>query len=183
MKDPAISSAFELIESFTRSVQTHSIGPYRSLATDAFQVLEYPLHLARVAYENDDIAALQKIQAALKHRWVQAKKDLETAAEPFEAMFAQMERRYDEEVGNTGRINRAVLHLPGQARKRKRQGREVWLDLDALDDAPKLSDIGVTVERVGIRVKIHQGIRVWTRLINPSVATRLGPSFFKEIQN
>jgi hypothetical protein len=149
-----------------------------------FQHLERPLHLARIAYENDDMEKMEKIQEAIKLRWVNANREQQRAkqavADSINNMFDRedtMDDMDDDDDAPTPRElypdafdfeNVELLKEPysyGQA--------HYWIDLSTKDPAPPRDDPGVTVQFSALRLRIQKDGKEWMRLKTPAIVRQL----------
>jgi hypothetical protein len=183
-----VQEGFRKIEAFTQLIHVNSATRVREWTSKVFQCLERPLHLARVAYENDDIEAIKNIQEAIKLRWVNAYRlqqwSLRTVADSINTMFEkddsadQMDDEEDEiegiptprelypdafEFENTQLLEEP--YTPGQVHH--------WIDLSADDSAPPRDGPGVTTQISGLRLRIQKDGKEWVRLKTPAIVQQL----------
>jgi hypothetical protein len=90
--DAAVKFGFQKIEAFVQLLYRYTMGGMEPWMSKPFFInIERPMHLARVAYENNDIELIRQIQEAIKVRWVNGhrrhKAEAGGVAESVNAMF------------------------------------------------------------------------------------------------
>jgi hypothetical protein len=180
----AVQESFRKIEVFTQLIHVQGATTVREWTSTVFQHLERPLHLARIAYENDDMEKMEKIQEAIKLRWVNANREQQRAkqavADSINNMFNRedaMDDMDDDDDAPTPRElypdafdfeNVELLKEPyssGQA--------HYWIDLSTKDPAPPRDDPGVTVQFSALRLRIQKDGKEWMRLKTPAIVRQL----------
>ncbi|KAF1912391.1 hypothetical protein BDU57DRAFT_522620 [Ampelomyces quisqualis] len=178
------------IEKFAQLVEIQNMMSRKSWASTVFSHLERPLHLARIAYENNDGDAMDKIHKAFMVRWVNGvrsqQESLRTIAESINEMFdeANEEDDRDDEDDNEGE-NEGSTPTPRELYPDAFEFEDVgplkqsytaqWSELRADDPAPKIGQPGVTVEKdsTPLRIRICKGGEVWSRLRTPAIVRLL----------
>ncbi|KAH7076465.1 hypothetical protein BKA63DRAFT_593848 [Paraphoma chrysanthemicola] len=179
----ALQNDYRKLEAFAQLVKMQaSSHPWMS---GIFQNLERPLHLARVAYENNDLKMINSIQEAIKLRWVNAnrqrQKSLQVVAHSINTMFEDdtaIEVEDDNDDGHPTPRERypdafqsdeiEPLTQPYSASQTN-----MWKELKTEDDAPKSGEDGVTVKTHGMWRTIRKGRKKWYRLTTPAVVREI----------
>lgn len=174
-----MQNGYRKLEAFARLTRLQaSAHPWMS---GIFQNLDRPLHLARVAYDNNDLKMISSIQEAIKLRWVNAhcerQKSLQAMADSINTMFeddAAIEVENDNDDGHpTPRDLFPDAFQFNETEPLKQtfaaSQAHMWAELKMEDDAPKGSEDGVTVKNHGMWRTIRKGGKKWYRLTTPAV--------------
>jgi hypothetical protein len=190
----ALEAGYRKIEAFAQLLHVQDVTTSHSWTSTTFQYLERPLHLARVAYENDDLEMMRKIREAIKLRWINAHRQQEVSkravANSINTMFKQeeseikLEDEGDSEVEETDDDGMPTprelypdafefdvirpLKLPYAANQAN-----FWPELSTVDTAPKRGDPGVTTTIGLLRICIWKDKKVWSRLKTPALIRQL----------
>ncbi|KAF2847878.1 hypothetical protein T440DRAFT_470686 [Plenodomus tracheiphilus IPT5] len=181
LKDVAITTAYHKIEAFAQLMQNQESQGERSWPSGVFNDIRRPLHLARVAYEYEDMAALKNIREAIKIRWVNAQRQqqqsLQLMADSIDSMYDDEEDEDDEMVlTNPSHLYPDAFQFGTEELiSQKRKPSALWEELDAKDWAPKIGSPGITYSTKGVQVKIEQKNRSleWIRLRTPAVVRQI----------
>ncbi|KAF2831351.1 hypothetical protein CC86DRAFT_342108 [Ophiobolus disseminans] len=170
-------------EAFAQFVNVQAIYGPKGWNTSVFQELERPLHLARVAYENNNEEMMVKIQEAINLPWVNAyrqnEKPVRILADFISTMF---EQEHIEKGGNDdNKVDRAPTlrelypdayqfgdHAP-LSQPYETVLAHLWSDLDFVDPAPRIGSPGVTVEIGDLRYTVRKDGKEWARLKTPAL--------------
>lgn len=189
--DPAVSEAYRKIEQFAQLTFYHDVIGERSWHSNTFAGIERPLHLARLALENKDITVLNKIQDAIKMRWINSQRQqqhaLQRVADSIDTMF---DRDNDENETQDGvqrldqdgaivRTTRPCELYPDvfqftkeQPLPQKLKPSITWQELDVRDDIPKAGDLSLTTSYNGTMVTFLKNGQECTRLRTPEIVRR-----------
>jgi hypothetical protein len=183
-----VQEGFRKIEAFAQLIHTQAAVTTRSWTSTVFQNLERPLHLARVAYENDDGDMIQSIHEAIKLRWINSHRvqqsSLQAVADSINNMFERdddLAETEDEEGDSDGAPTPRELYpdafefddikplkepfFSGQIHQ--------WTELNTEDPAPARNDPDVAVKMSGLRLRIEKDGKEWIRLKTPALIQQL----------
>ncbi|KAH7069252.1 hypothetical protein FB567DRAFT_243248 [Paraphoma chrysanthemicola] len=175
----ALQNGYRKLEDFAQLVKIQV--PSHPWMSGIFQNLDRPLHLARVAYERNDLKMINSIQEAIKLRWVNAnrqrQKSLQAMADSINTMFEddttiKVENDDDDGLPTPRELypdafqfdENEPLKQPYAASQTN-----MWTELKTEDDAPKSNEDGVTVKTHGMWRLIRKGGKKWYRLTTPAV--------------
>jgi hypothetical protein len=185
---PTLEAGYRKIEAFAQLIHVQEATTTRPWTSTVFQNLERPLHLARVAYENNDGETLGNIHEAIKLRWINAHRQLQVSlravADSVNTMFEKEEHVKNVEEDNfedDGTPTPRELYpdafefedikplkqpyTPNQA--------QLWLELRTEDSAPKRGDSGVTTKMGSLKFHIRKDGQEWVRLMTPAMVRQL----------
>jgi hypothetical protein len=180
----AVQEGFRKIEAFTQLIHVQGATTAREWTSTIFQHLERPLHLARIAYENDDMEKIEKIQEAIKLRWINAhrvqQRTLRAVADSINNMF-ERDDGIDEMDDDGGAPTPRELYPDAfefeevELLKEPYSSGQVhdWVDLSTKDPAPPCNDPGVTVQFSALRLRIQKDGKEWMRLKTPAIVRQL----------
>jgi hypothetical protein len=184
-----VQEGFRKIEAFTQLIHVNGATRVREWTSRVFQHLERPLHIARVAYENDDMETIKNIQEAIKLRWVNAyrlqQRSLRTVADSINAMFERDDDDADQMDDEEDEIDDAPtpreLYPDAFEFKNIKLLEEPyapsrvhhWTDLSGWDSAPPRDGPGVTTQISGLRLRIQKDGKEWMRLKTPAIVMQL----------
>jgi hypothetical protein len=182
-----VQEGFCKIEAFAQLIHIQGATITRSWTSTVFQDLERPLHLARVAYENDDEEMIQNIHESIKLRWVNAHRlqqnSLRIVADSINTMFERDEgvAEIDEEDDSDGTPTPRELYPDAfefedikPLKEPYSSGRvHQWTELNTEDPAPPRNDPDVTVKMSELRLRIKKDGREWVRLKTPALIRQL----------
>jgi hypothetical protein len=184
-----VQRAHRKIENFAQLFEIQHMSSTKIWASTLFTHLERPLHLARLAYENDDGDMMDKIRKAVMVRWVngvrQQQESLRAMAESINDMFETDGEDGDDGDGEDedGAPTPRELYPdafefedtePLKDPDASHQAGQ-WSELDADDPAPKLGRVGVTVKKDSnpLRIRICKDVEEWSRLKTPAMVRQL----------
>jgi hypothetical protein len=165
--------AYRKIEHLVRFVKaeesqhTHYNGNIAPLKYPIFDGIERPLHLARVACENEDPEMIDQIRRAIAARWDAHQQQQQRAAKVMSNAIKNMLASTDTITADVWQAA-AVGDMPVKWRPDPE-----WIELQLYrtddDLLPKRRDPGVTIEADSLRVYYHLGDQTWVRLKTPEV--------------
>ncbi|KAH8732837.1 hypothetical protein GQ44DRAFT_668315 [Phaeosphaeriaceae sp. PMI808] len=166
-----VKRGYQKIEKFSQIIYAQISGQ-SAWIKKAFDHLERPLHLARVAYENDDSDMIKKIHKAIKFRWVYGNRkqqnSLRSIEDSINAMFE--DQNEDEDGGEEELGGRPVGHCKIIDDSNPSIDPAIWAELNPTDTAPLPSEPGVTIKFENMRVYINRDGEQWVRLMTPKWA-------------
>lgn len=182
-----VQSGFLKIEAFFQLLHTPEMIKYRSSTSDGFKDMEFPLHLARVAYDYNDLVMMERIHEAIKLRWVNAHRRRQASrlavADSINSMFEkdgddhkqdhehEMGGEHDQDTDEKPTPRELYLDVFGAEEPLEEPFKDhnlPWSELDAKDSAPKRGDPGVEVRMLGVRMQIRKDGVEWIRLRTPA---------------
>lgn len=180
-KDPALATAYRKIEEFAQLMHNREAQGERPWPMGAFYDIRRPLHLARVAYERDDMDALKSIREAITIRWVNAQRHQQQS---LQLMADSIDRMWDGDVDEDDEatsMKPSVLYRDAfefgteEPIAQTRKTSALWEELDATDWAPKIGSPGINVMTKGVLVRIEQKARnlQWIRLRTPAIIRQI----------
>lgn len=183
----AITTTYHKIEAFAQLIHNQEAQGERSWPTGVFHDIRRPLHLARVAYEQEDMAALKRIREAIKVRWVNAhrqqQRSLQLVADSIDSMWDEYEDedQDEDEDDETKSMKPSNVYRDAfqfgmeELIPQQRSPSLLWEELDTRDWAPKIGSPGITVMTKGVHVKIEQKARSreWIRLRTPGIVRQI----------
>jgi hypothetical protein len=165
-----IDRLYRQIEDGLRITQLEHIKKEHPWVVALFKGSERSLHQARVAYEDQDVDALEKIKDAIGTRWAYGYREQQRSLRGASALFCNM---FDSDSdGARGRYPDAFLvDGPGAVLSIAPSPR--WSELADADTAPEIGDPGVTFFEGLLRVTIQKDGTTWTRLKTPAMVREL----------
>ncbi|KAH5203302.1 hypothetical protein HBH68_110330 [Parastagonospora nodorum] len=173
---PAVRSALTKLDALAQLLRMENKNNFQPWMASAFRDMARPLHLARVAYENDDLAMINRILEAIKLRWINANRKHQASIRTVKNSIAGMlesNTTYGQHDGDLqGEPSLAMLYPDEFGNLDLEQLRPVydhlqpylWLEISAEDSVPKRGDSGVEWKIEGVRVRARKGGREWVRL-------------------
>jgi len=178
---PAVQSAFNKLDGLAQVLRLGNLHHFQPSMATAFNDIARPMHLARVAYENDDLDMLNRIHEAIKLRWINANRSQQASirsikdsiTDMLETASAYGKQDNDVQAG----LNLAQLYPrefgvtdldPIEPVYDIRQP-HLWLELSSEDSIPKHGDRGVEWEFEGVRVRARKDGKEWVRLKTPEM--------------
>jgi hypothetical protein len=135
-----------------------------------FDGAERPLHLARIAFENQDMDALENIRNAIGKRWAYGyqkhQRSLQVVSSVIGGMFGTKSNSVRELCPDAFSSVEPYKVLSASPCHR-------WNELVEGDTAPKLEEPGVTFEEELLRVCIQKDGKKWIRLKTPAMVRQL----------
>lgn len=176
----ALRDGYRKLEAFAQLIKVQSASAAHSWMTGVFQNMERPLHLARVAYDNNDSEMITSIHEAIKLRWINAHRQqqssLRAVADSINTMFEDETVESENDEGDDRPTPRELfpdafqfeevepLKAPYAASQSN-----MWTELETGDEAPNRNDPGVTIHTSGMWRTIRKGNKKWVRLTTPAV--------------
>ncbi len=192
--NPQVETAYRRILDFCKFLyaqQPEGIG--YTWMHGAFQGIERPLHLARLAHSLEDLPALNKIRDVLTTRWINAQREqqriLQLAADKVNNMFVGDENDSDTSTSkltaptsNTA-LSRAApprqlypdaFQFPAQDPLPTEHSVDPkWPELEWKDATPRIGMSGVLYRVKGLRVYIEKGNKQYVRLLTPELVRQI----------
>lgn len=174
---PTVQSALRKLDAFAQLLRTGYLTSPRPWICTVFADIARPLHLARVAFENNDIKAIERIQEAIKLRWINSIRRHQLSLRKVKDSIIDMIDNDTHMLGTLHQL-RYPVELGGGDPKLLPQEyvgghSSLWSELSTEDSAPKLDAPGVRWRIKGVRVQIRRGGQKWIRLKTPEVVRQL----------
>jgi hypothetical protein len=169
---PAALVQYPKFEEFADIVQSEQAIALSS-SSSVFGLIEYPLHVARVAFEHGDTDTIQRIQQAIKMRWInilrQERLAVHTVTNCINSMFEDATDESTKLQEQYPDIFRS--EVPESTSLEDLDDTYIWSELLSLGDgAPNLDEPGVTYEDGDMRVTIGKDGKEW---VHPKTSARV----------
>lgn len=169
-----VKQGYRAIEAFAQLIYVQDASSTSRWTMTTFYGIERVLHLARVAYENNDTHAIEKIHEAIKVRWVNAyrqqQEPLRAVADSINNMFERGGSEAEEELTSPRKLYPdAFLFEDVEPIQQSVNPSVFWLELETEDNVPKRGDTGVTVKERGLKRYVWKDGKRWVQWMTPAM--------------